>query len=44
MIEPEPPEHERQAILASLVDGQEPTPGEWAQAALAEGVEEELDP
>lgn len=43
-IEPEPPEEEREAILAAL---SEPAPGggEWAAAALLEGVEEsEPDP
>ena len=44
-IEPEPPEHEREAIVAALAAGDEDGLGGWSQAALAEGVEEaELDP
>jgi len=44
-IEPEPPEQERQAIVAALAAGGEDNLGGWSQAALAEGVEEaELDP
>ena len=44
-IEPEPPEQEREAIVAALAGGGEDDLGGWSQAALAEGVEEaELDP
>jgi hypothetical protein len=44
-IEPEPPEEEREAIVAALAEGVADDVGGWAQAALAEGVEEaELDP
>jgi hypothetical protein len=43
-IEPEPSEHEREAIVAALAVGQEVAPGGWEQTALAEGVDEELDP
>ena len=44
-IEPEPPEQEREAIVAALAAGEENGLGGWSQAALAEGVEEaELDP
>ena len=44
-IEPEPPEQEREAIVAALAGGEEDDLGGWSQAALAEGVEEaELDP
>ena len=44
-IEPEPPEQEREAIVAALAAGGEDDLGGWSQAALAEGVEEaELDP
>jgi hypothetical protein len=43
-IEPEPPEQEREAIVASLA-GEGGDLGGWSQAALAEGVEEaDLDP
>ena len=43
-IEPEPPEEEREAILAVLAVPA-PGDGEWAAAALSEGVEEgEPDP
>ncbi len=43
-IEPEPAEDEREAILAALAAPAEST-GEWADAALTEGVEGgELDP
>ena len=43
-IEPEPPEQEREAIVAALA-GEEGDLGDWSQAALAEGVEEvDLDP
>ncbi len=44
-IEPEPPEQEREAIVAALAAGDEDDLGGWSQAALAEGVEEpEFDP
>ena len=44
-IEPEPPEQEREAIVAALAAGEEEDPGGWSEAALAEGVEDaELDP
>jgi hypothetical protein len=44
-IEPEPPEQDREAIVAALAAGVRDELGEWEQAALAEGVEEaELDP
>ena len=44
-IAPEPPDSEREAILAALADlGGEPPCG-WARAALSEGVEtDEPDP
>jgi hypothetical protein len=43
-IEPEPPEAEREAILAALGEPAEQDGG-WAQAALGEGVEDvEPDP
>ena len=43
-IEPEPPEEEREVILAAL-SAPAPGDGEWAAAALLEGVEEgESDP
>ena len=38
-IEPEPSDSEREAILALLGSAAEPRPGEWAEAALLEGVE-----
>jgi hypothetical protein len=44
-IEPEPPEEEREAIVAALAVGDGQDVGGWSQAALAEGVEEaDLDP
>ena len=44
-IEPEPLDAEREAILAVLGDAVEPHLGEWAEAALVEGVEnDEPDP
>ena len=44
-IEPEPLEAEREAILAALGAPARPRLGEWAEAALLEGVEsDELDP
>jgi hypothetical protein len=44
-IEPEPPEQERDAILAAFAAGEETELASWEQTALAEGVEEaELDP
>ena len=43
-IEPEPTEEEREAIVAALAGPAAPGPP-WAEAALAEGVEDgELDP
>jgi hypothetical protein len=44
-IEPEPPEQDREAIVAALAAGEGNELGSWEQTALAEGVEEaELDP
>jgi hypothetical protein len=44
-IEPEPPDGEREAILAALEAGEEAVLGGWERAALAEGVEnDEPDP
>jgi hypothetical protein len=44
-IEPEPSKDEREAILAALGEAAEAGPGEWAEAALLEGVESgEPDP
>jgi hypothetical protein len=44
-IEPEPPEQEREAIVAALAEGGGDDLGGWSQTALAEGVEEvDLDP
>jgi hypothetical protein len=44
-IEPEPPEQDREAIVAALAAGEGGELGNWEQTALAEGVEEaELDP
>jgi hypothetical protein len=44
-IEPAPSEAEREAILVSLGRADDAGLGEWAQAALVEGVEGgELDP
>jgi hypothetical protein len=43
-IEPEPPEQEREAIVAALA-GEGHDLGDWSHAALAEGVEKvDLDP
>ena len=43
-IEPEPPEQDREAIVAALA-GEGEDLGGWSQAALAEAVEEaDLDP
>ena len=42
-IFPEPSEPEREAILAALVDSEDDRAEGWAEAALAENVEE-LDP
>ncbi len=39
-IVPEPPEPEREAILAALADSDAGEAGGWAEAALAEGVED----
>ncbi|HEX4929560.1 MAG TPA: hypothetical protein VFV62_02545 [Gaiellaceae bacterium] len=45
VIEPEPSAAEREAILAVLEASGETGLGEWAEAALAEGVEgDETDP
>lgn len=38
-FEPEPSEAEREAILAALGRAEEAILGEWAEAALLEGVE-----
>jgi hypothetical protein len=45
-IEPEPPEQEREAIIAALGEGRGEELGGWSQAALSEGVgvEESDDP
>ena len=44
-IEPEPPEQEREAIVAALASGEGDDLSDWSQAALAEGVEEaDLEP
>jgi hypothetical protein len=43
-IEPEPSEHEREAIVAAIAVGQHATPGAWEQTTLIEGVEDEPDP
>jgi hypothetical protein len=44
-IKPEPPEEEREAIVAALAGGEGDDLGGWSQAALAEGVEEaDLEP
>jgi len=44
-IEPEPSAAEREAMLAALGASEETGLGEWAEAALAEGVEDgEPDP
>lgn len=44
-IVPEPSEPEREAILAALAAAEEGREGAWAEAALAEPVEEtELEP
>ena len=44
-IEPEPSDAEREAILSVLGAPLEPRLGEWAEAALLEGVESgEPDP
>ena len=40
---PEPTDEERQAILAAL-GGDAEEQSAWAAAALADGVEDELDP
>ena len=43
-IEPEPPDEEREAIVAALAAPVVSEPG-WAEAGLLEGVEDgELDP
>lgn len=45
LIEPEPPEQEREAIVAALAATEGNNLGSWEQTALAEGVEDaELDP
>jgi hypothetical protein len=38
-IEPEPSENERAAILAALAEAAIADAGQWAEAALLEGVE-----
>jgi hypothetical protein len=44
-IEPEPSDAEREAILSALARPDSTALGEWAKAALIEGVEgEEPDP
>ena len=43
LIEPEPTEAEREAILAALARPDDAVLGEWAEAALSEGVESEED-
>ena len=44
-IEPEPPEQEREAIVAALAGAEGDGLDGWSHAALAEGVEEaDLDP
>ena len=44
-IEPEPPDQEREAIVAAIARGEGDDLGSWSQAALVEGVEEaDLDP
>ena len=43
-IEPEPTEPEREAIVAAIAPGRGDDRGAWESTALAEGVEEELDP
>jgi hypothetical protein len=44
-IEPEPAPEEREAILAALTAAAAEEPAGWAEAALAEGVEQdEPDP
>ena len=42
-IEPEPTDDEREAILAALARRESQDSG-WTEAALREGVEDELDP
>ena len=39
-IEPEPSDAEREAILAALADAEAIAADGWAEAALADGVEE----
>jgi hypothetical protein len=43
-IDPEPSEPEREAIVVAIAAGRVGDLGAWESAALAEGVEEELDP
>ena len=43
-IEPVPSEPEREAIVVAIAAGRVDNLGAWESAALAEGVEEELDP
>jgi hypothetical protein len=43
-IDPEPSEREREAILAAVAAGKALALSAWESAALAEGVEDELDP
>ena len=43
-IEPEPAAPEREAIIEAIAAGRADGVGAWESAALAEGVEEALDP
>ena len=43
-IDPEPSEPEREAIVVAIAAGLVGDLGAWESAALAEGVDEELDP
>ena len=43
-IEPEPADPEREAIIAAIAARRVESLSAWASTALAEGVEEELDP
>ena len=40
-IQPEPSDAEREAILAALADADDDQAGDWAEAALTDGVEDE---
>jgi hypothetical protein len=45
LIEPQPSAEEREAIVAALAARDSQEPGGWAEAALADGVEQdEPDP